>query len=381
MNLTINDAVGALNQAIPSNLNIQVLPSDSQNACTWLWGAGPGQSPGHPAYVAQTAFGPSGPTGYPISLTTTFWLGSPGWDTTAGTFETAVFKAALHEEGHAVGLIDQPTDASLDCGGQVQGEFVMNDACGVNDSEDWSPTQFTGCDTNGIINAYSGTVRLNLSAEYLLREGSGTVVYDNSGNELHGAFVAGHEPSWIGDGLQFTAADQSVQVPDAVLANGPLYDFTLEVWANVACDTDGGDYGRVSLADSNLVIALQPVGLCPVDGGWFWTELWSATTLIARLGVGYDQVPVGIWCQLAVARIGDTVALYINGVAVDSGSGYSTDPVDLASSNGGKYIGADQDSGWTGGEGAIGEVRFYAAGLTDVQVAQNYNARKSAYGY
>jgi hypothetical protein len=91
-------------------------------------------------------------------------------------------------------------------------------------------------------------------------------------------------------------------------------------------------------------------------------------------------MPVGVWAQFAITRVGDTITLYANGVAVKSNSGYSTDPVDLASWNGGKYIGADQDSGFTGIEGTIGEVRFYSIGLTADQIAQNYNVRQSLYG-
>jgi hypothetical protein len=91
-------------------------------------------------------------------------------------------------------------------------------------------------------------------------------------------FVTGYEPTGIANGLQFTTVNQSVGIPDAVLANGPLQDFTVEIWANTAYNLDGDD-SMVSLADSNLLIVLDPSQYRnpgPSQGGWLETELWSA---------------------------------------------------------------------------------------------------------
>jgi hypothetical protein len=63
---------------------------------------------------------------------------------------TALLKVCLHEIGHTMGLIDQPSNPSLTCGGETPAGSVMNQLCGINDSGGNLPTSPTNCDNTGV---------------------------------------------------------------------------------------------------------------------------------------------------------------------------------------------------------------------------------------
>jgi len=66
-------------------------------------------------------------------------------------YDTALFKAFLHEIGHTMGLGDIPIQSTSQiCGGQTAGETIMNGMCGVNDSGGNMPSVITACDQGTI---------------------------------------------------------------------------------------------------------------------------------------------------------------------------------------------------------------------------------------
>lgn len=53
-------------------------------------------------------------------------------------------------------------------------------------------------------------------ADYQFMDGTGTTVSDSSGSGNSATFVTGHEPTWVQNGLQFTANTKGISLPAAV---------------------------------------------------------------------------------------------------------------------------------------------------------------------
>lgn len=53
-------------------------------------------------------------------------------------------------------------------------------------------------------------------ADYKFMDGTGTTVTDLSGNGNNATFITGHEPTWVQNGLQFTANTKGISLPSAV---------------------------------------------------------------------------------------------------------------------------------------------------------------------
>lgn len=62
----------------------------------------------------------------------------------ASSFQTYMKKLMLHEMGHALGLADM----GLGCAQEGDGDSVMNQVCGINDSLGNMPTSVTSCDAS-----------------------------------------------------------------------------------------------------------------------------------------------------------------------------------------------------------------------------------------
>jgi hypothetical protein len=79
--------------------------------------------------------------------------GGPWFNTSINAsppYITALFKVSMHEIGHTMGLYDQPITSGKTCGNQTPAGSVMNELCGVNDSNSNLPTSPTSCDNNGV---------------------------------------------------------------------------------------------------------------------------------------------------------------------------------------------------------------------------------------
>jgi hypothetical protein len=82
--------------------------------------------------------------------TTTFYLNGGFYDSSATESYATVFKkVALHEIGHTMGIDHWFPEDQNPCDLPTQ-LSVMNFGCGVNDSENKSPTSVTSCDNNKI---------------------------------------------------------------------------------------------------------------------------------------------------------------------------------------------------------------------------------------
>jgi hypothetical protein len=210
-----------------------------------------------------------------------------------------------------------------------------------------------------------------LVAEYLLREGSGTVAHDTSGNGLDGTLHGA--PTWDAKGLLFNANSDYVVLPDGVLANDDtsINAATLEVWFNPTgastgylvdfCNDDFAIWG-----DSTI-------------GRYFW-EGDSFT------GSGYQWVATdngvyspGDWSHVVFTYDNSDTQLkiYLNGSLLES-SGGQTGFLRLSSSRGAKALGSAEGSG-SSLLGIAGEYRVYNRALTAAEILENYNSTVATY--
>jgi len=171
--------------------------------------------------------------------------------------------------------------------------------------------------------------------------------------------VEATDPGWtsgqLGGALDFNETEGDyVIVAEPGLPTG---DFAYAAWVNLdetsdemiamASNGNGGNEFLLYVASGNLRIYL--------DGS---QEAISAGT-----------ISTGVWTHVAATRSGSTVQLYINGVPDGSGTEGSV----LSFSSCPLFLGADVDSGCTGGlsnflDGRIDDVRIYNRALTGSEI-------------
>jgi len=187
--------------------------------------------------------------------------------------------------------------------------------------------------------------------------GSGTAIYDTSGNSNDGVMVNG--VTWSSDGY-FTVDGSNDKITFSSIAT--LSDWSLCFWLKHT-STQGANYERIFGASSNRFEIAEDTSdkIRIYDGSW---RTISAVT-----------IPSGDWVNLVFTMrlAGPTLDIYKNGVNLSSTadgrtlSGYTF------------YLGSKVTSGeqWAG---SIGSFMVYSAQLTSDQVLHNFNADRGRYG-
>jgi hypothetical protein len=213
--------------------------------------------------------------------------------------------------------------------------------------------------------------------------GSGTKVYDRSGNGNDGDFgpyMATSTNPWAGGiiplsggktgggALQFDGVDDYVEVPDSVSLDG-LGSLTIEAWIKPEVAQQGGIVTKGTY-----------------DGARYWVyqlETASDATLYFSINdVNYnrfelrtvDTVPLDSWSYVAAVWDGATgdAKIYINGVEV---AATASAIISMADNTYPAYIG--KQSNVTYGDkffnGVIDEVRIYNRALSAAEIRYHYN--------
>jgi hypothetical protein len=203
-----------------------------------------------------------------------------------------------------------------------------------------------------------------LAAAFSFDEGSGTTASDSSGNGNNGT-VSG--ATWAAQGkfggaLKFDGVNDRVNVPDK-----PTLDltnrFTVEAWVKPSVLT-GWRTVLMKETPDGLSYALyandnepKPAAYGRINGSGF-----------SNGSSGTAPLPVNAWTHLAATYNGSALALYVNGVQVDS------QPVsgNLVTSNnplsiGGSLVWGEFFEGW------IDELRIYRRALTASEIQADMN--------
>ena len=200
-------------------------------------------------------------------------------------------------------------------------------------------------------------------AEYLMEEGSATLVGDTSGSANNAYFVG--QPVWQaghGAGSQYCLdfdGSNYLEAPDSVSLDGITGGFTMSAWINADLDSVRdtivwklGAF-RVWKQNANLMVSL--------DGVPNVTDYQIVSGL----------VPNGIWLHVAVTYDGRYIAGYVNGVRVRRVR-INDSAVSIATSNYPLRL------GWYGSEphyrGSLDNVRLYDNALSTADVIADMNS-------
>jgi hypothetical protein len=202
---------------------------------------------------------------------------------------------------------------------------------------------------------------VGLVAAYCFNEGTGTTLFDTSGNNNHGILTNG--PVWniggkYGSAIAFDGVNDRVIVPDANsldLTTG----FTLETWVYPASTMTGWDtvLMKENPSAGSYAYLLYANGDNNLPNGY--------VNISGDQGVqGSSTLPLNTWSHLAFTYDGAALRLYVNGQLTQSKAQSGSLPVTTGVlSMGGNSI-------WTSENfpGRIDEVRIYNRSLTLAEI-------------
>jgi len=193
--------------------------------------------------------------------------------------------------------------------------------------------------------------------------GSGTTLFDLSGNNLNGTLTNG--PTFNSNGyLDFDGTNDYISIDTYTFGNG---NWTVSMWvnadnitvSNLLSNTSGGPVANAFGFDSSKIHYRN------YDGAW---QTHNGSTTLTT-GTWHHLT----WINYVGASASDgTMKMYVDGVADSSiFNSYTT--------NGGpcNAIGSNWFSKFNG---RISNCQFYNESLTDTQIEQNYNTIKSRFG-
>ncbi|MCC7451492.1 MAG: hypothetical protein IT324_29050, partial [Anaerolineae bacterium] len=263
--------------------------------------------------------------------------------------------------------IDQTDAACLVAADQRGITRPQGAGCDIGAFEFVSPPTPTPTFTDTPVPAsYPNTILADGPISYWrLGETGGTTAADVMGvnpGTITGGVTLGVTGALASDGnpaMRFNGSNSYVNVPHNAVLN-IKGDITLEAWANPAVLNSldrmivhkGGYQYRLGLNNSNK---------------------WYGRVYIS--GSPYDVVApttaaVGRWDYIAMTRSGSTLTLYINGVAVATGTASGS----LVTTSNALAIGRKGSLSEAYFNGAIDEVAIYNKALTADQIAAHYNA-------
>lgn len=203
---------------------------------------------------------------------------------------------------------------------------------------------------------------------------------------------AGNPRSYSGSGTQWNDATSSGF--NFSLTNGPVYSSS-----NLGSFTFDGVNDFASASDNTALNTQTPtvevwVRTNATTQNGFWFEKGSVNSQYAlfqegtqiqwRMGplgdcISYptaNTMTANVWYQVVATRVSGSQFLYINGVAVASGTQTGT----ISTNSSGMFIGAYGTGTGYFYNGALSICRVYNRVLSAAEVLQNFNAARGRYG-
>lgn len=223
--------------------------------------------------------------------------------------------------------------------------------------------------TNNLVAYYNPA----LSTSY---PGSGTTLYDLSGNGLNGTMS---NITYTSPYFSYNGTNSQVSIPDNALLEPGSGSWTIEVWVNQNASGNDVVLGKFDAGGLTLDVSYSIRTTNTTYYAQFSSGGGSGSTLFVN-STNFTGT-LSTWYQLLyVFKNGATKTLetFINGSSIGTVSHNLASIVNtptnlyLGSYNGGEY------PQWF--DGKIGITRLYNTSLTSSQVLQNYNANRTTYG-
>ena len=206
-----------------------------------------------------------------------------------------------------------------------------------------------------VLTSMAGAADPDLVAHWKFDDGSGTTLFDSSGNGHDGTLVG--DPKWVpgrlGGALEFDGDGDFVELENNTDFDIPV-NITITCWIKVnqfdktwqAIVTNGDGSWRVHRSSSSNNIAWGSSGLSPTDL------------------TGTTDVSTGEWFHIAAVYNGTQKLLYING-NLDASSDSTGN---INNSTYGVNIGENDQATGRYFDGLIDDVRIYRRALLDVEI-------------
>jgi len=206
-----------------------------------------------------------------------------------------------------------------------------------------------------------------LVAQWLMDEGTGTNVGDNSGNGNDGTMNNMDNSKWVegmdGKALKFDGSDDYVKVDDA-----PTLDMTDEITIEAWVKLNELNRRQCFVGKRHGVAASQ-IG--------YLLKMGDDNSLALQFnGFGYNAgiLKADVWQHVAGTYDGSTINLYINGVNIGSENHSGS----ITSNNAPVYLGAFYYSSFTNLlNGELDEIAIYNKAMTKNEIAQQYQRTKN----
>jgi hypothetical protein len=205
--------------------------------------------------------------------------------------------------------------------------------------------------------------------------GSGTTLFDISGNGLNGTMS---NITYTDPYFTYNGTSSQVNIADNALLEPGAGDWTMEAWFNTTAFKTGSAGTILGKFDPGGASQDVSYSIRTNNTGIVYAQIGNGTTVVNSPNY---QTVLSTWVQVVYVWknvASNSLEAYINGVSIGS-TAHSFSSILNASTN--LYIGS-----YNGGEysqyfdGKIGITRLYNAALTAEQVLQNYNANRSTYG-
>jgi hypothetical protein len=205
--------------------------------------------------------------------------------------------------------------------------------------------------------------------------GSGTTLFDISGNDLNGTMS---NITYTDPYFTYNGTSSQVNIADNALLEPGAGDWTMEAWFNTTAFKTGSAGTILGKFDPGGASQDVSYSIRTNNTGIVYAQIGNGTTVVNSPNY---QTVLSTWVQVVYVWknvASNSLEAYINGVSIGS-TAHSFSSILNTSTN--LYIGS-----YNGGEypqyfdGRIGITRLYNTALTAEQVLQNYNANRSVYG-
>ncbi|MDR7153090.1 hypothetical protein J2W49_005070 [Hydrogenophaga palleronii] len=218
--------------------------------------------------------------------------------------------------------------------------------------------RLTGVDVRSV----STTPRLKLHLP--LNDGSGAIAADQSGNGLH-AHLAGGASWGVGrtpssSAISLDGDSGHVVMPTGIMED--MADFTIAVWVHRQTAAVGNarvfDIGSSDIAYLALLASAGTLRCASTGTTWRGEENVTSSVSLST----------GQWVHLAVTRLGNTVTLYVNGLATGTHTDAQFAPHQLGATTQ-NWLGRAQYSADPYFDGRMQDFRLYSGALSVAQIA------------
>lgn len=206
--------------------------------------------------------------------------------------------------------------------------------------------------------------------------GSGTTIYDLSGNGLNGTMS---NITFTSPYFTYNGSSSQIAIADNTLLEPGTGDWTMEVWVNQSVSGNDVVLGKFDHGGLSADVSYS----IRTTGTNYYAQIGSGTGSGATLFVNSTTTTgtLNTWYQIVYVFTNiaeNTLQTFVNGSSIGS---VSHSLASILNTTANLYIGSYNNGEYAQWfDGKIGITRLYNRALTSAEVLQNYNVDKSKYG-